>query len=101
MTAQATQEVEALRLRLTEVHGAAVALLRGVTRERDLARSDLAAVRATIAEAPRLQFTVTPTVGGTPARTVIHNLDPINVKAGESVVFRLVRLATDEPEVPA
>ena len=57
----------------------------------DDARAELAALAARLAAAPRLSMTMSPTTHDQPAQLVISNLDPLDLTAGETVVFRLVK----------
>ena len=52
------------------------------------------------ARPPRMRFTMIPTgPNGERAQLRIENIDPINIKAGESKVFMLVEV--DDPQRPA
>ena len=66
-------------------------LLEATEDDRDAARAEVERLRASFAAAPRLSMTMTPTTHDQPAQLVISNLDPLDLTAGETVVFRLVK----------
>lgn len=91
MTVPTTAECEALAERLDRATDPNWYLQQRAAAALRAKCAQVEALQARVAAAPRLRMTMTPTTHDQPAQLVISNLDPLDLTAGETVVFRLVK----------